>query len=204
MVLRLALDVLPYSGQLVLRDREDAISVLPGEPRNRWDLALHLLRRTGLDLLNKPRTGLRTSQGTADMHVVLRAADLVCWTAVGSRDGGHVAVEIGCRLRRYQRRTVLGAEDDVDQDVRQGLRHPISLVSPFQGLGLPRSVPQGAALGCPIAPLRGLGALRRVCRDRVPSSRAPSGRPFGHLRAGGASHNGQVPGCLPYAGLSPR
>jgi len=68
-----------------------------------------------------------------------------------ANDAAEIGEEVGTEFGFDQRAALVGAEDDVQQDIAAGVRH---FFRPFRGLAIYR-IPTACAVGCNIAPLRG-------------------------------------------------
>jgi len=66
------------------------------------------------------------------MDMILGAINCQSWRLECAEDLGHIRMEFHFNLRRNERFAVFGAENEVDEDRRQGLRHVLVSLSLFR------------------------------------------------------------------------
>ena len=103
---------------------ECAISTLPVEVRVCRPLFLHPFRRTLLRLLDQACNGNGAGKIAEDVNVILGAIDEDRLAPNILQDARHISVQPGAKFGFFEKwNAVLRAEDDMQDDAGQGLRH---------------------------------------------------------------------------------
>lgn len=143
----LRIDVTHQRGAVAQPNRKRRIPALPAELRELRSLRLDPFGRRDLQSLNYSRDRFGSSEEQRDVNVVGNAAnpDTTAPRAIENRS------EIGMHLRSncvFQKRTpVLGAEYQVDKNIREGLRHGSEYSAGLQPANIIPTLTWGAAPG---------------------------------------------------------
>lgn len=114
--------------------RERPISRLPAECAH--TLCLHPLRGTGLRLLDDLGKGRRPGEAEENMDVIFHAAGLNRGTPHVRHHANQVRMQLLPDFWSEPRVAVLRAEDGMDEDGREGLRHGSDCIAALQAAGL--------------------------------------------------------------------
>ena len=142
MMLLLAGDVIPHGLSLGFTDGKCPISRLPSKCGKLLALGLDPLRGRFLDLLNGRADGDGTGQMEEDMNVIIDRIDDVGRADEILKNGCHVGMQDGAHRIGDETFTMLGAEDKMNVEASEGLRHDNS---PGRCPGLSLDTPVGAA-----------------------------------------------------------
>jgi len=165
-VLRLARDVASHLLALRLAHRKRAIARLPLKRLARAVLCLRPQRGRSVQLLDPVGKGDRTGLASKKMDMVLNTSHDNGWTIEPRRDLGQITVHsFTSLLVTEQRATPFGGEDNVDENVRERLRHRGTAGmpgtrNPFRVLILGELLPRVAASRQPWAMLRNTFGVR--------------------------------------------
>ncbi len=112
-------------------DGERAIATLPEEVAISRPLFLHPFRGRLLRLLNQARNGDGAGKITKNMNVILGAIDQDRIAPNLLQDARHIRVQPSAKFDVFEKRNaILCAEDDMQDDAGQGLRHGAWIVTP--------------------------------------------------------------------------
>ena len=128
----LTIDVLDQRTQISRPNRERSIPSLPRELRQFGRLSLKPLRRGRLELFHNLRDVRSAGQTNREMNVVHDSAHAKAFAFGVASDSSEVRVECRANGRIEEGGTVLCAEDHMDQNKRERLRHLVDYSSGFQ------------------------------------------------------------------------
>ena len=123
MVIALTSDVALQVRQLRLADGEGAVAVLPSEVDVGGALLLYPVRGILLDLLNEFAHRNCPRQSASNVNMFVSGANAVGRTVKRSGDGRDVFEKFTFDRFVDKGLAVLGAEDDMEEDVGERLRH---------------------------------------------------------------------------------
>ena len=112
-----------------------------------WPLLLHPFRWTALCRFNQARDGDGAGKVAEDVNVIFHAIDEDGLAPDGLEGTRHVGVQAGAEFRVFEKgNAVLRAEDDMQDDAGEGLRHNgAGLLRPVGALPIPYFQTQGGA-----------------------------------------------------------
>jgi hypothetical protein len=131
--------------QICRPNRERTISSLPCELRQRRRLALDPPRRRRLHLLYQFRHGHCPRQPNRQMHMVGRTANAITFAPVIPHKSREIKIKFRSHSLIQNRRTILRAEDHMNQNKRERLWHRADYRSGLQPSGIPRKFSWGFA-----------------------------------------------------------
>ena len=122
-MLFLPLNIFAQRIQIRRADRKAAVAALPRERAKARRLRLQPFGRRGFQLFHQVRDGKRAREPNREMHMIPDPTDAIRLASRVARDGGEVSVEFWASSGIEQRSTLLRAENNVDDDEAQRLRH---------------------------------------------------------------------------------
>ena len=119
-MLFLVANIPAHIGNLRLANGECSVSSLPVESVH--TILLHPFRTIAFDVADQ-FTDVDASERDENVYVIRNAARDDHPTLIVGDDPGDIGIETRFDLRRYQQASVFGRENDVDEDLDDGLRH---------------------------------------------------------------------------------
>jgi hypothetical protein len=141
----LFVDVAEQSARIRGTDRKCTVSALPCERPD--TLRLHPFGRAYLDLLRQFRQGPGRMQTHGKMNMVGHSSHAEAFAVFVANDGSEICVQRRPHILAHQRPAIFGAEDEMNQDKAQCLRHSADYKSGLPPSGLTRALSWGVAPG---------------------------------------------------------
>lgn len=133
-------------------------------------------------MLHQLRDRQRPRKGKQKMHVIFHSANLQRMASVVAKDPDQIEMQFLANIRIENRRTVLRAENDVDQNIGERLGHGDDCIAPLQGLANSLLPTQACGLGFRIPALRAKRMPEpRDLRTQRPNRSARFGRNLDEL-----------------------
>jgi hypothetical protein len=125
-------------------DRKRTIPALPREPRQRRRLRLQPSRRRRFHLLHQLRHTHRPRQSNREMHVIRDAPNPIAFAPRIPHQRRQIQIKLRTHGLIQNRRAIFRAEDHMNQNKREGLRHRADYRSGLQ----PSSLILNNSWGC--------------------------------------------------------